>query len=122
MNKNNGIHSTFLRILDLDNSLYKTKIKKSFQFHSLRWTSFLMIRVSTLYDEYIDRRKLSEQKNPCEYIVLPPLGGVGTKTVCHSNLTELTQLERMKLTILSDKTKIVCFLCSDLEVSQLTFY
>ena len=31
-----------------------------------------MIPVSTLYDEYIDRRKLTEQKKPFEYIVLPP--------------------------------------------------
>ena len=40
--KNNGIHATFLRSLNLDNSLLKTKIKKkSFQFHILRGTSFL---------------------------------------------------------------------------------
>ena len=32
-----------------------------------------MIPVSTLYDEYIDRRKLTEQKNPFEYIVPSPL-------------------------------------------------
>ena len=31
-----------------------------------------MIPVSTLYDKYIDRPKLSEQKNPFEYIVPPP--------------------------------------------------
>ena len=42
----------------------------------LRWTSFLIIPVSTLYDEYIDRPKLSEQKNPFVYIVpLPPQEG-----------------------------------------------
>ena len=64
-----------------------------------------MIPVSTLYDEYIDRQKLSEQKNPNVYKDPPPSGGIGTKTVCYSNLTELTQLERMKLAILSDKTK-----------------
>ena len=40
-----------------------------------------MISVSTLYDEYIDRPKLSEQKNPFEYIVPPPSRGVGTITV-----------------------------------------
>ena len=40
-----------------------------------------MIPVSTLYDEYIDWRKLTEQKkrNPFEYIVPPPSRGVGTK-------------------------------------------
>ena len=31
-----------------------------------------MIPVSTLYDEYIDRPKLTEQKKPVEYIVPPP--------------------------------------------------
>ena len=31
-----------------------------------------MIPVSTLYDEYIDRPKLTEQKKPSEYIVPPP--------------------------------------------------
>ena len=37
-----------------------------------------MIPLIFLYDEYIDRPKLSEQKNPFEYIVPPPTGGVGT--------------------------------------------
>ena len=32
---------------------------------------FLMIPLTTLYDEYIDRPKLSEQKKPVEYIVHP---------------------------------------------------
>ena len=36
-----------------------------------------MIPFSTLYDDYIDQRKLTEQKNPFEYIV-PPSRGVGT--------------------------------------------
>ena len=31
----------------------------------------LMIPLTTLYDEYIDRSKMSEQKNPVEYIVPP---------------------------------------------------
>ena len=31
-----------------------------------------MVSFTTLYDEYIDRSKLSEQKNPFEYIVPPP--------------------------------------------------
>ena len=45
-----------------------------------------MIPVSTLYDEYIDRRKLTEQKNPFEYIVPPPSRGVGTiKTFLNDN-------------------------------------
>ena len=37
-----------------------------------------MIPVSTLYDEYIEQRKLTEQKKPVEYIVPPPSRGVGT--------------------------------------------
>ena len=39
-----------------------------------------MMLPSTLYDEYIDRPKLTEQKKtPVEYIVPPPSRGVGTK-------------------------------------------
>ena len=36
-----------------------------------------MIPVSTLYDDYIERRKFTEQKkkNPVEYIVPPPSRG-----------------------------------------------
>ena len=37
-----------------------------------------MIPLTTLYDDYIDRSKLSEQKKPVEYIVPPPLKWVGT--------------------------------------------
>ena len=45
------------------NPPYKTKFKKkSFQFYILRWTGFLTIPVTTFYDQYIDRRKLTEQK------------------------------------------------------------
>ena len=39
----------------------------------------LMMRLTDLYDEYIDRRKLTEQKKPFEYIVPPSFkSGVGT--------------------------------------------
>ena len=38
-----------------------------------------MIPLTFLCDENIDRPKLSEQKNPFEYIVLPPTSGVETK-------------------------------------------
>ena len=37
-----------------------------------------MIPLSPLYDEYIDRSKLSEQKNPFEYILPSPSKGVET--------------------------------------------
>ena len=45
-----------------DNSSKTAKLKKSFLSRNLRWTSFLMIPLTFLYDEYIDRPKLSEQK------------------------------------------------------------
>ena len=38
-----------------------------------------MIPVSTLYDEYIDRPKLSEQNEPFEFIVPPPQVGRNNK-------------------------------------------
>ena len=37
-----------------------------------------MILVSTLYDEYIDRPKLTEQKKPFEYIAPSPSRGART--------------------------------------------
>ena len=37
-----------------------------------------MIPLTTLYNDYIDRPKLTEQKNPFEYIVPPPLKWVGS--------------------------------------------
>ena len=40
----------------------KQNSKESFYFRILRWTSFLMIPLTFLYDEYIGRPKLSEQK------------------------------------------------------------
>ena len=41
-----------------------------------------MIPVSTLYDEYIERRKFTEQKkNPVEYIVPPPSRGSEQKRI-----------------------------------------
>ena len=47
----------------IDNSSKNTKLKEiSFKFRILRWASFLMIPLTFLYDEYIDRPKLSEQK------------------------------------------------------------
>ena len=37
-----------------------------------------MMLLTILHDEYIDRPKLTEQKNPFQYIVPPPTSGVGT--------------------------------------------
>ena len=38
--------------------------KKTFLFRIPRWTSFLMIPLKFLYNEYINRPKLSEQRKP----------------------------------------------------------
>ena len=40
-----------------------------------------MLPLTILYDEYIDRSKLTEQKKPVEYVVPPPSRGVGTKNI-----------------------------------------
>ena len=47
-----------------------------------------MIPHTTLYDDYIDRPKLTEQKNPFEYIVPAPLKWVGTIKIFIFNETE----------------------------------
>ena len=41
-----------------------SNIRKNLNHHILRWASFLMIALTTLYDVYIDRSKLSQQKKP----------------------------------------------------------
>ena len=40
-----------------------------------------MIPLTILYDEYIDRPKLSEQKNPYEYIVPPSQVGRNNESI-----------------------------------------
>ena len=53
-----------------------TIFKKSFEFRTLLWTSFSVISLTFLYDEYIDRPKLSEQKKPIwVYSPSPPQVG-----------------------------------------------
>ena len=63
------------KISILDNSSKKTNLKKNL-------FNFELCAVSDTtqfsYDEYIDQPKLSEQKNPFEYVVPPPTSGVGT--------------------------------------------
>ena len=71
------------KVQKLDSSPEKTEFKNSYIFRMLRWTSFLMIPLTFLYDEYIHRPKLSEQKKPFEYIVPPPSSGIGTKNPNH---------------------------------------
>ena len=53
-----------------------------------------MIPLTFLYDEYIDRPKLSEQKNPFDYIVPPPISEVGKKKT--NSPTELLYSETEK--------------------------
>ena len=53
----------------------KMKIKKIFL---IPYSSFIMIPVSTLHDEYIDRPKLTEQKKPSGVYISSPSRGVGT--------------------------------------------
>ena len=59
-------------------------LKKSFSniFYAGR---FFLVPHTTLYDEYIGRRKLTEQESPLEYVVPPPTK-VGLKN--YSYLTE----------------------------------
>ena len=52
----------FTQKLNFDKSSKKMKLKKSFEFRILHWTSFLLIPLTFLYDEYIDGPKLREQK------------------------------------------------------------
>ena len=54
--------------LNLDNCPEKTKVKNLF--HILNSRDFLLIP-TTLDNGYIDRQKLTEQKNPFEYVVPP---------------------------------------------------
>ena len=70
------------KTLNLDNSSKNTKFKR---FRTLRGTNFLMIPLIFLYYEYIDRPKLTEQKNPFEYIVPPPKRGGTIKKVKFSS-------------------------------------
>ena len=78
VNKNNGKRSiatkelTKLKILKRNRSR-KMQLKKYILIHIQLLTGFLIIPLTSLYDEYIDRPKLSEQKkNPVEGIVSPP--------------------------------------------------
>ena len=55
------------------------KFKKSFYSCILSWTGCLMIPLPTLYEEYIDQAKLTDEKNTFEYIVPPHSRGFGIK-------------------------------------------
>ena len=63
----------------------KRNSKKSFYFWILRWTSFLMIPLTFLYDEYIDRPKFTEQKKKpiWVYSSFPHKGGRNKNDFCY---------------------------------------
>ena len=48
---------------------------------------FLMIPLTTLYDEYFDRSKLSEQKKPIDYLVPPTQEGSEQKSTILTKIT-----------------------------------
>ena len=56
------------------NDLAHVQSSNMYMYH----TGFLVIPLTTLYDEEIDHPALTEQKNPFEYIVAPSLNGVRT--------------------------------------------
>ena len=58
----------------------------------------------TIYDKYIDRRKLTENKNPFEHIV-PPLSRVGTKN-CHRFETILQKIDCAKIIVVREQDVI----------------
>ena len=55
-----------------------------------------MIPLTFLYDAYIDRPKLSEEKNPFEYIVPPPTSRVG------AIIAKMTQLRPVEVADATD--------------------
>ena len=60
VNKNIRNQTNIQRSLNLNISAEKAKIKKIFLvIYNLHWTEFLMIPLTILYDEYIDRPKLT---------------------------------------------------------------
>ena len=75
-----------------------------------------MIPLTFLYDEYIDRPKLTEQKNPFEYIVPPPTSGSEQKSKYiifnikihfRVNCVHLTQLHRNQCDKIYDFLRIL---------------
>ena len=70
MIKNNESQSNIHRTLNLHNSVEKRIPKKIILIiYSMLDRGFILIPFTTLYDEYIDRPKLLEQKKRFEYIV-----------------------------------------------------
>ena len=62
-------------ILYLDNSSKKANFEKIFLMSNSTVDELFNDTLTFIYDEYIDRPKLSEHKKPFEYIVPPPQVG-----------------------------------------------
>ena len=73
VNKTTDFGPLFPKLQTTRTLFKKRKSTKSLWIHILRWTGFLMIPLTALYNDFIGRRKLSEQQNPFEYTVPPPL-------------------------------------------------
>ena len=58
-----------------------------------------MIPLTFLYDEYIDRPKLSEQKKPVWVYSSSPTSGVGTKHFYEENLSNFSPIHDVLLFI-----------------------
>ena len=71
VNENNVNPSIIHKILNLVKALKKAKCKKKLIPYSAL-EGFLIMPLITLYDEYIAGTKLTEQKNPYEYIFPRP--------------------------------------------------
>ena len=69
-----------------------------------------MIPLTFLCDEYIYRPKLTDKKNPFEYIVPPPpTGGVGTKTNVYLVIKNLMAV-MSDIETISDRLKYYCMM------------
>ena len=78
--QNNANYHVFRQKFKPQKFLEKRKMKTKLWARNLLLTSFLMIPLTFVNDEYIGRPKSTEQKNPFDYIVtLPPTIQVATK-------------------------------------------
>ena len=77
-----------------------------------------MIPLTFLYDEYIDRPKLTEQKNPFEYIVPPPTSRVGTKKNLNKTFFKLKTIRQLVRKIGLLNPPFFLFLWNGLSISN----
>ena len=91
------------KILNLDNSSKKTTLKKPIWIQTLRSTSFLMIPITFLFNNFINRPKLTEQKTQLITWFLPPpqTSGVGTMTFLFNNFINRPKLTEQKTQLIT---------------------